>query len=143
MVCGSGTARTRRRRANFDELRAGGIGLVAQSFGPPLRAGSDAAVGFSVFTAGCRQLRDPGPGGGRGWRGFVTPPPWNPFYRAISRRAEAKSLRVLEAMQPASGGFLEATPLTSFVVMSLASSQLADHPVTRRGLGLCPPFRTR
>ncbi|MFP6610750.1 MAG: prenyltransferase/squalene oxidase repeat-containing protein [Pirellulales bacterium] len=65
---------------------------------------------------------------------FRHAPPWNPFYRAIRRRAEAKSLRVLEAIQPASGGFLEATPLTSFVVMSLASSQLADHPVTRRGL---------
>jgi squalene-hopene/tetraprenyl-beta-curcumene cyclase len=37
-------------------------------------------------------------------------------------------------MQPASGGFLEATPLTSFVVMSLASIGQARHPVARRGL---------
>jgi squalene-hopene/tetraprenyl-beta-curcumene cyclase len=65
---------------------------------------------------------------------FRHAPPWNPIFRAIRSKAEAKSLRVLEAMQPASGGFLEATPLTSFVVMSLASSDLADHPVTRRGL---------
>src|SRR5206468_4913640 len=31
-------------------------------------------------------------------------------------------------------GFLEATPLTSFVVMSLAGSGQANHPVTLRGL---------
>src|SRR6185436_7172373 len=33
-----------------------------------------------------------------------------------------------------SGGFLEATPLTSFVTMSLAGSGLADHIVTGRGM---------
>ena len=37
-------------------------------------------------------------------------------------------------MQPASGGFLEATPLTSFVVMSLASIGQGRHPVMRRGI---------
>jgi squalene-hopene/tetraprenyl-beta-curcumene cyclase len=37
-------------------------------------------------------------------------------------------------MQPASGGFLEATPLTSFVVMSLAACGLETHPVTQAGL---------
>jgi squalene-hopene/tetraprenyl-beta-curcumene cyclase len=41
---------------------------------------------------------------------------------------------VLERMQPASGGFLEATPLTSFVVMSLAGIGRTDHPVVRRGV---------
>jgi squalene-hopene/tetraprenyl-beta-curcumene cyclase len=46
----------------------------------------------------------------------------------------ARSLSVLERMQPISGGFLEATPLTSFVVMSLASSGQARHPVVQRGL---------
>jgi squalene-hopene/tetraprenyl-beta-curcumene cyclase len=45
-----------------------------------------------------------------------------------------KSLAVLARIQPASGGFLEATPLTSFVVMSLASIGRCDHPVTRRGV---------
>lgn len=46
---------------------------------------------------------------------------WNPitgFFRWIGKR---RSLRVLERIQPSSGGYLEATPLTSFVVMSLAS----------------------
>jgi squalene-hopene/tetraprenyl-beta-curcumene cyclase len=42
-------------------------------------------------------------------------------------------LRVLESIQPENGGFLEATPLTSFVTMSLASMGLRDHRVTRRG----------
>ena len=37
-------------------------------------------------------------------------------------------------MQPDSGGFLEATPLTSFVVMSLASIGQSDHPVVRKGV---------
>ena len=39
------------------------------------------------------------------------------------------TLRILESIQPASGGFLEAAPLTSFVTMSLAGSRLG--PTTR------------
>jgi squalene-hopene/tetraprenyl-beta-curcumene cyclase len=46
----------------------------------------------------------------------------------------ARTLRVLESIQPSNGGFLEATPLTSFVVMSLAGSGKADHLVVKRGL---------
>ena len=45
-----------------------------------------------------------------------------------------KTLRVLETIQPPNGGFLEATPLTSFVTMSLAGIGLADHPVTQKGV---------
>ena len=60
--------------------------------------------------------------------------PLNPITRLVRRLAVTRSLKVLERMQPASGGFLEATPLTSFVVMSLASSGQAAHPVVRRGL---------
>jgi len=37
-------------------------------------------------------------------------------------------------MQSSSGGYLKAVPLTSFVVMSLASIGQHDHPVTQRGL---------
>jgi squalene-hopene/tetraprenyl-beta-curcumene cyclase len=58
-------------------------------------------------------------------------PPWNPLLWLIRRLAIAKSLRVLQTIQPTSGGFLEATPLTSFVTMSLASSGRADHEVVR------------
>ena len=38
-------------------------------------------------------------------------------------------------MQPPSGGFLEAVPWTSFLVMGLASTGRVNHPVARRGLG--------
>ena len=48
--------------------------------------------------------------------------------------AVGPTLKVLERMQPASGGYLEATPLTSFVVMSLAATGRANHQVTRDGL---------
>ncbi|HEX7446722.1 MAG TPA: prenyltransferase/squalene oxidase repeat-containing protein [Pirellulales bacterium] len=60
--------------------------------------------------------------------------PLNPLVRLWRGAAVRRSLRVLEQMQPASGGFLEATPLTSFVVMSLASIGQVGHAVTRRGL---------
>lgn len=54
---------------------------------------------------------------------------WHPL-RSLARK---KTLRLLEAIQPSSGGFLEATPLTSFVTMSLAGSGQAANPVTRKG----------
>jgi len=60
--------------------------------------------------------------------------PLNPITRLVRGRAVAKSLAVLQRMQPSSGGFLEATPLTSFVVMSLAGIGRADHPVVRQGV---------
>jgi len=46
---------------------------------------------------------------------------WNPLTALLRWLGRQRSLRVLERIQPSSGGFLEATPLTSFVVMSLAS----------------------
>ncbi len=60
-------------------------------------------------------------------------PTRNPLARWIREATKRRTLRVLESIQPASGGFLEATPLTSFVTMSLASMGLARHPVTRKG----------
>ncbi|HZU38515.1 MAG TPA: prenyltransferase/squalene oxidase repeat-containing protein, partial [Gemmataceae bacterium] len=60
-------------------------------------------------------------------------PSRNPIARLIRQRAKNSSLRVLEQIQPSNGGFLEATPLTSFVTLSLASADLADHPVARKG----------
>ena len=65
---------------------------------------------------------------------YVHRRPLNPGARLVRRLAVRKSLDVLERMQPDSGGFLEATPLTSFVVMSLAGSGRVDHPVVRRGV---------
>ena len=61
-------------------------------------------------------------------------PTRNPLTRLLRDRARAKTLRVLERIQPPGGGFLEATPLTSFVTMSLADSGNADHPVAHRGV---------
>jgi squalene-hopene/tetraprenyl-beta-curcumene cyclase len=58
-------------------------------------------------------------------------PPRNPITRLVRALSRQRSLRVLERIQPSSGGFLEATPLTSFVTLSLAACGLADHPVAR------------
>jgi squalene-hopene/tetraprenyl-beta-curcumene cyclase len=58
----------------------------------------------------------------------------NPVARLVRSLARGRTLRTLEAIQPASGGFLEATPLTSFVTMCLASIGEVHHPVTRRAV---------
>lgn len=65
---------------------------------------------------------------------FIHDPPWNPLTRMVRQASINRSLRVLERMQPASGGFLEAIPLTSFVVMGLATTGRSDHPVVRNGV---------
>ena len=56
---------------------------------------------------------------------------------AVFLRAAAvgKVLRLLRRIQPASGGFLEAAPLTGFVCMSLIGSGLPDHAVTSGCVG--------
>lgn len=61
-------------------------------------------------------------------------PTRNPLPSLIRSLARRRSLELLQKIQPASGGYLEAVPLTSFVVMSLAASGRADHPVVLRGL---------
>ncbi len=65
---------------------------------------------------------------------FIADPPRNPLLRLFRRACVKRGLTVLGRMQPDSGGYLEAIPLTSFVVMSLAHSQRADHGVTQAGL---------
>jgi squalene-hopene/tetraprenyl-beta-curcumene cyclase len=45
----------------------------------------------------------------------------NPARNAVRRLARGRTLKVLRRIQPTSGGYLEATPLTSFVVMALSS----------------------
>lgn len=61
-------------------------------------------------------------------------PPWNPISRTLRWLSVQRSLNVLKRMQPASGGFLEAIPLTSFVVMGLATTGRAQHPVVQNGI---------
>lgn len=60
--------------------------------------------------------------------------PWNPIAWLIRRLAVRPSLERVLSMQPDSGGFLEAAPLTAFVTMSLASTGRCEHPVTRRAV---------
>ncbi|MBL9169292.1 MAG: hypothetical protein JNN07_16245 [Verrucomicrobiales bacterium] len=65
---------------------------------------------------------------------FHHSPPRNPIVRALRSLALARTLGVLERVQPPNGGFLEATPLTSFVTMSLVGGGDGRHPVAERGL---------
>lgn len=69
-------------------------------------------------------------------------PSANPLLRTLRNLARNRTLRVLTGIQPPNGGFLEATPLTSFVTMSLAAMGLGSHEVARRGAGfLCDSMR--
>ena len=58
----------------------------------------------------------------------------NPFTRLLRTALKEKTHRVLGEMQPASGGYLEAAPLTSFVVMSLAGAGRTVSPVIDQGV---------
>lgn len=62
-------------------------------------------------------------------------PTRNPITRLARAATAAVTLKVLEDIQPSNGGFLEATPLTSFVCLSLlAAGYSRDGAVIRRGL---------
>jgi squalene-hopene/tetraprenyl-beta-curcumene cyclase len=54
--------------------------------------------------------------------------------RWIRAASVGRTMKVLRRMQPESGGYLEATPLTAFVVMSLAVTGRSNHDVARCGL---------
>ncbi len=58
-----------------------------------------------------------------------------PLRRALTPRL----LQRLAAIQPANGGFLEATPLTAFVAMSLIAALSPDQPVVRKCLDFIRP----
>lgn len=62
-------------------------------------------------------------------------PTRNPVLRLLRNLTRKRTLRILRSIQPESGGYLEAAPLTSFVSMSLLSMGLHEHPVTVRALG--------
>lgn len=59
---------------------------------------------------------------------------WNPIALTLRTITASETLRVLEAIQPSNGGFLEATPLTAFVSISLRQAGYVDSPVLRKGL---------
>lgn len=54
--------------------------------------------------------------------------------RNIRRMAIEPTLRKIQRMQPLSGGFLEATPLTAFVLMSLIACGKYDHLLVHSGM---------
>ncbi len=60
--------------------------------------------------------------------------PINPLTRFIRCMARRKTFTVLASTQPENGGFLEATPLTSFVVMALASCGYEKSDVVERSV---------
>lgn len=57
----------------------------------------------------------------------------NPITRMARRLTRARTMGILHRIQPSSGGFLEAVPLTAFVTMSLVGSGHVDNAVVRRG----------
>ncbi|HAN99817.1 MAG TPA: squalene--hopene cyclase [Planctomycetaceae bacterium] len=61
-------------------------------------------------------------------------PTWFLPLRWLRAASIGRSRRVLARMQPASGGVLEAVPLTSFVIMGLATAGGVDDPVTVAGV---------
>ncbi len=61
-------------------------------------------------------------------------PTRNPLMRWLRRAVRESTLRTLTRIQPTNGGFLEATPLTAFVTMSLAAMGLTAHPLVTRGV---------
>lgn len=65
---------------------------------------------------------------------FYFAPPINPAIRWLRSLARGPTLAVLRRMQPRSGGYLEAVPLTSFVLMSLAAVGNGHLPVAQEAL---------
>lgn len=62
-------------------------------------------------------------------------PTRNPLLRALRTLVAGPAVRRLVRLQPASGGFLEATPLTAFTAMSLVAAGHAHSPVVAAALG--------
>ena len=58
----------------------------------------------------------------------------NPLSKYYRNRCIAPAMKKLTAMLPASGGFLEAIPLTGFVSMCLIASGMADNEVVDKGI---------
>ena len=66
---------------------------------------------------------------------FYQSPPANPPARLIRRMAGQRTLKILREMQPKRGGFLEAVPLTAFVVMGLEAAGQAHQAAVAKGRG--------
>jgi squalene-hopene/tetraprenyl-beta-curcumene cyclase len=57
-----------------------------------------------------------------------------PVVHQLRQAAIPRALRKLESIQPVNGGFLEATPLVSFVTMSMAGAGRSSHPVVQKAV---------
>lgn len=57
------------------------------------------------------------------------------FSRWIRKGAEKRALKILQKSMPESGGFLEAIPLTAFVVLSLINAGYRNTDVVEKGTG--------
>lgn len=67
-----------------------------------------------------------------GIAGYKNNPSRFPILRAIRASSVKSAMRRLSTIQPSNGGFLEATPLTSFVLMSLIASGLKESSVAKK-----------
>jgi squalene-hopene/tetraprenyl-beta-curcumene cyclase len=65
---------------------------------------------------------------------FHHDPPRNPITRLLRHGLRSICMVLLERLQADDGSFVDSTPITSFVVMSLASIGCRDHPVVERGM---------
>lgn len=90
--------------AAFPRSWFGAIGLPVVSYALPALI----AIGYARFFHAPPRWWDPR----RWWRALLWP----------------RVSPMLRALQPATGGYLEATPLTSFVTMALAASGQTEHP---------------
>ncbi len=61
-------------------------------------------------------------------------PTWNPITRLLRGLARKRTLRKLKEIQPTTGGYLEATPLTAFVCMSLLGAKAQAPEVLTAGI---------
>ncbi len=61
-------------------------------------------------------------------------PSWNLPARGIRNALTNRVMRILGGIQPSCGGFLEATPLTSFVAMNLIAAGMGSHEVVQKCL---------
>jgi len=61
-------------------------------------------------------------------------PTRNPVMRMLRDLTRKRTLRLMDCIQPPNGGFLEAIPLTCFVVANMCAMGRGDHPVVRRGV---------
>jgi len=55
-------------------------------------------------------------------------------WRPLRQWASGPTLQKIQMMQPPSGGFLEAIPLTAFVVLSLCALGQHEHPIVEKGV---------